>query len=617
MQDEDWFTGPSTDRRRYRVRSVESVGGNNSLVFRATSDYSGIKGPVALKQLPRASPERSEALLERSAALAALAHPGVAQQIETFEGPGFFAGEIPSDDDCHVLYTASAWIEGSVLGESAQIIEPRAALAILQRLAEAITYLHSQGITHRDLHPGNVVITPQGTPIVIDLGHARSEASAATTQVHGAVGFVPPERFNDASEARFTSDVWQLGMLAVYLLTGAAQGRRTISAVREELAAVFAPMTDSPEAAANRVCEALDADPARRPTDVERWANSMLDPPDLDGRLRPKRRLAAFGTAALLLVTAAVGIRLIPATSKPGRAATPETTTSTALPVTVGTTTSTSGATLVVSTDSPTPAVTSPTSPQCGASAEIQTPAEEGSLELAAAVRATVASEGLCLGSPSLRNGYVLIQLLVMSNGRPNGAIVASANATIVLTESQWGGYHQIGAKDGRRYLATVGAPLTVDVAPKRTVITLEHGLLVGAGPDDPYFWIPEPAIPLWNNSGAADGRIGLPTSNPYTKKGTIEQDYERGYLTVRSDDPTVHINYVDQPSAELPTNPENHILRQPDGTAWFVDETRQRHWVPNGETWNCLDGEHIVIPEEVSGYAIASLSPGPTAACK
>jgi serine/threonine protein kinase len=614
MQDEGWFTGPSTDRRRYCVGSVESVGGNNSLVFRASCDNSGIRGPVALKQLPRASPERSEALLTRSAALAALAHPGVARQIETFEGPGFFAGEIPSDDDCHVLYTASAWIEGSVLGESTQIIEPRAALAILQRLAEAIAYLHSQGITHRDLHPGNVVITPQGTPIVIDLGHARSEASAGTTQVHGAVGFVPPERFNDASEARFTSDVWQLGMLAVHLLTGAPQGRRTISAVREELAAVFAPMTDFPEAAANRVCEALDADPARRPTDVERWAKSMLDPPGIDGRLRPKRRRAAFGTAALLLVTTAVGIRLIPTTSKLGSA---ETTTSTAPPVTVGTTTGTSGATLVVSNDSPSPAVTSPTSPQCGASAEIQTPVEEGSLELAAAVGVIVASEGLCLGSPSLRNGYVLIQLLVMPNGRPNGAIVASANAAIVLTEAQWGGYHQIGAQDGSRYLATVGAPLIVDAAPKRTVITLEHGLLVGAGPDGPYFWIPEPAIPLWNGSGAADGKMGLPTSNPYTRNGTIEQDYERGYLTVRSDDPTVHINYVDNPGAELPANPENHILRQPDGTAWFIDETRHRHWVPNGGTWNCLDGEHIVIPEEVSGFAIASLSPGPTAACK
>lgn len=614
MNEEPWFTGPKNNRKRYRVVTRDPIGGSDSLVFQAVDGESSGNRLVALKQLPRTAPERVHSLLARSGSLAALNHPGIARHIETFEGPGLFTGEIPHTDDCHVLYTASEWVEGLTLSAAISTMGTRASLTVLEQMADAINYVHARGVVHRDLHPENVIINPVGIPVIIDFGHARAEAPASATQVHGAVGFVPPERFNDASAATASGDVWQLGMLAVFMLTGRTQGRQSIAAVRQDLATALTPLAHDPEAAARRVCEALDADPTCRPTDVREWSRSILASPSTGRRMSSRRRLIAVATATLLVVAASPGIRRLTVSSSSTQPAAQEVTSSN--PTSTAGAASSAGTIPTSATPPPSTTVESLGVARCGNADDVKTPTEDGSIELAAAIRTIITNQGLCPGGPSVRNGHLMIQSLVTPARKANGAVIASANSAVVLTESQWGSYHQIGARDGSRYLATVGAPLSIDTSPERTVVTLEHGLLIGTSPDAPHFWIPEPAIPVWNDSGAVNGALGLPTSNPYTRSGTIEQDYQHGYLTLRSDDPTVHINYVDNPAAELPGQPENHILRQPDGTAWYIDKIKQRRWVPDGATWICLDGDHIALPNDFPGYALATLNLGPTAAC-
>ena len=90
----------------------------------------------------------------------------------------------------------------------------------LCELCEAVGVLHANGIVHRDLSPGNVVVAG-GSARIIDLGNARvhSEGAPRDTTTLGTFGFAAPEQFGFAqTDAR--SDIYSLGSLLGYMLTG-------------------------------------------------------------------------------------------------------------------------------------------------------------------------------------------------------------------------------------------------------------------------------------------------------------------------------------------------------------------------------------------------------------
>ena len=74
----------------------------------------------------------------------------------------------------------------------------------------------------------------------------------------------------------------------------------------------------------------------------------------------------------------------------------------------------------------------------------------------------------------------------------------------------------------------------------------------------------------------------------------------------------------VSDPTSALPTEINGHILRQADGTAWYVDDKGVRHWIPDGTTWNCVGGDAIVAANAraLPGYAVSALRVGTAARC-
>lgn len=202
--------------------------------------------------------------------------PGGVTELVTLDGSGLFIRKrIPSklarrgvwamlaDCDCARLPRVEATYEmpdefvvvcDFVPGENLeQLVSARGALAeqdaitTTLQLCEAVSALHAHGIIHRDISPTNVVMAADGAHL-IDFGIARFRVEGATrdTTQLGTYGFASPEQYGFAqTDAR--SDVYSLGRLLGYLLTGAspAEADRYEAAlsneqtVRPELAAVL------------------------------------------------------------------------------------------------------------------------------------------------------------------------------------------------------------------------------------------------------------------------------------------------------------------------------------------------------------------------------------------
>ena len=121
------------------------------------------------------------------------------------------------------LVVVLSYVDGITLEELVGSTGPlgaNEAVRYLCELCEAVGVLHANGIVHRDLSPGNVVVAG-GSARIIDLGNARvhSEGAPRDTTTLGTFGFAAPEQFGFAqTDAR--SDIYSLGSLLGYMLTG-------------------------------------------------------------------------------------------------------------------------------------------------------------------------------------------------------------------------------------------------------------------------------------------------------------------------------------------------------------------------------------------------------------
>lgn len=176
-------------------------------------------------------------------------------------------------------YVAGPTLRGAV-GASGPF-PPDSALRLLAALAEGLAAVHVHGVTHRDLKPHNVILSPQG-PQLIDFGIARGLEQSVLTRdgmVSGTPGYAAPEVLlrNEVGPA---ADVFALGATLAYTATGrspygtgdaASVSYRTVyeeidlAGVRTDLAALI------------RMC--VDKDPAERPKPAAVIALCGVDSP--------------------------------------------------------------------------------------------------------------------------------------------------------------------------------------------------------------------------------------------------------------------------------------------------------------------------------------------------
>src|SRR5918997_2977039 len=147
---------------RYRVLDRLGTGGM-ATVFLCEDER--LRRNVAVKRLHAESPDDTARRFQREARLgASLNHQNVVSIFDTVT------------DDEGVLIVME-YVEGETLGRLIQReggIEPRRALPILRGVAAALDHAHGQGVVHRDVKPGNILVGEDGTAKLGDLGIARA-----------------------------------------------------------------------------------------------------------------------------------------------------------------------------------------------------------------------------------------------------------------------------------------------------------------------------------------------------------------------------------------------------------------------------------------------------------
>lgn len=231
--------------------------------------------------------------------------------------------------------------------------------------------------------------------------------------------------------------------------------------------------------------------------------------------------------------------------------------------------------------------------------------------ELQSRFRAVFDAAGGSAGCPA-RPAYRWHALFVQETavgGSPNGAIllVPPPGKDLHLNRAAWGSYHQLAGHSGNMAQTIGGLPGPVrEFDDGHVEFELSKGaVMLAERADAPYFWIPAEYVAWWRSHP----ELGLPTSNPM--EAVMSQEFEHGIATVVSVDPqTPRITTVESPASELPPleTIRGRIVRQADGTSWYVTDDGDRKWIPDGGTWECAGGAAKALDGDIASYAIATL---------
>lgn len=184
--------------------------------------------PVAIKIL-RTDHARDAAFLGRfrreAQSVAGLNHPSIVAVYDSGEDRLTETGGAVLD----IPYIVMEFVEGYTLRELLNDsehghLDPDEAARIVQRVLEALDYSHEMGIVHRDIKPGNVMVSDDGHVKVMDFGIARAiaDTQATMTQTQAVIGtaqYISPEQARGETVDK-RSDVYSTGCLLFELLTG-------------------------------------------------------------------------------------------------------------------------------------------------------------------------------------------------------------------------------------------------------------------------------------------------------------------------------------------------------------------------------------------------------------
>ncbi|RMH20763.1 MAG: serine/threonine protein kinase [Acidobacteria bacterium] len=281
-------TVPALLPRKYRFERRIGSGGM-AVVYRARDLRLG--RTVAIKTLPRVSPEAAMRLRREARATARVSHPGLAAiyDLETWQGMPMLILEL---------------LEGGTLADriAAQDLTPRDVIDTGMVVAQALQTIHDAGILHRDIKPSNIGYTRSGSAKLLDFGIARLESdlrrdvswhststsswlgrdrSASTSnQLVGTISYLSPEALRGEPPSPAV-DLWALSVVLYEATIGENlfYGPSLATLIERIRDADVPPVRERapacPEPLADFFANALHRDKNRRPASGEAYALAL------------------------------------------------------------------------------------------------------------------------------------------------------------------------------------------------------------------------------------------------------------------------------------------------------------------------------------------------------
>lgn len=160
--------------------------------------------------------------------LSKLRHPDIVGVHQVFE-------------ERNTAYMALDFVNGSdlltILEEDDARLQPHLVQDILRRTLQAVSYIHDQGILHRDISPDNILLDTAGNPTLIDFGAAREHATRENRALSALLtvkdGYSPQEFYLSDEPQRPSSDLYSLGATFYHVIAGEAppQSQQRLAAV--------------------------------------------------------------------------------------------------------------------------------------------------------------------------------------------------------------------------------------------------------------------------------------------------------------------------------------------------------------------------------------------------
>ena len=272
---------------KYRLEGLVGRGGMGEV--RRAKDVT-LGRPVAIKTLVsaldqsgREGDEWRARLRKEAMTVAAIHHPGIVDIYEIIEEEG-------------ALHLVFEYIEGitvhSMIAQQKHL-SPVHCARLLSPVCEALSHAHAQGLVHRDLKPGNIMVTSTGHVKLLDFGIARAlgervaiGATSApsglrfdrTTTVAGTPVYMSPE--SEEGMVGPSGDIYSLGVCLYEMLTARRPFPDTATIMEKSSMQVAAPgsLTEGvPPALDGLVASAMSWDPAGRPASAEAFKAALND----------------------------------------------------------------------------------------------------------------------------------------------------------------------------------------------------------------------------------------------------------------------------------------------------------------------------------------------------
>lgn len=312
----------------YVLEKLISAEGGQGMVYLAT--HKALEKRVVIKIL-RDHLAKHESFVERfaseAAQLARMDHANIVRVRQTGPMGEVFFIEMEYIDG----WDLSSWLKAH--GR----LPVEIAVIVLQHFAAGLQHAHERSIIHRDVKPGNVMLTSNGEVKVLDFGLARdmdAEGRSTPGTLMGTYAYMSPEQV-DGEEATTSFDVYALGVVAYQLLSNKIPFEGTIATVcmkikNEEPAPLDKLCPEAPRELIKLVQRLMAKKPSQRPRDMREVEESLreiaqkiglkasddllpryVDDPDAAVQLIARRRMQRRWRPWALAASAAAGVIIV------------------------------------------------------------------------------------------------------------------------------------------------------------------------------------------------------------------------------------------------------------------------------------------------------------------